>query len=214
MMSLLLQIPPAFALFSHQFFFSASLYPKFKRSTYEWVSLLFPIVFIHLVVHLLSRHIIVSGPLCALGDHSCGGGGWGCDSRVGGAVGAVDAGAGVLAVAAEQAGVPGPQDGPGGAAVWPRPGLRRVGEGQCGGVDDAVVPHQRDGHLDGLPHPAPALTEGWDVGHHTQHALRTPAGCGEKIPHKDVVKKSNNTNSIVAQNQNNCTILMMEKSGM
>lgn len=126
------------------------------------------------MVYLLSRHIVSSGPLCALGDHSCGGGGWGCDSCVGGAVGAVDAGTGLLAVAAQQAGVAGPQDGPGGAAVWPRPGLRRVGEGQCGGVDDAVVPHQRDGHLDGLPHPTPALTEGWDVGHHTQHALRTP----------------------------------------
>lgn len=58
--------------------------------------------------------------------------------------------------------------------MWPRARLRRVGEGQCGGVDDAVVPHQRDGDLDGLPHPAPALAEGRDVGHHAQHALCTP----------------------------------------
>lgn len=129
------------------------------------------------MVLLLSRHIVLSGPpLCALGDHSCSGGGCGRDSRAGGAVGAVDAGAGFLAAVAEQTGVPGPQDGPRGTAVWPRPGLRRVGKGQCGGVDDAVVPNQRDGHLDGLPHPAPALAEGGDVGHHAQHALRTPAG--------------------------------------
>jgi len=123
-----------------------------------------------------------SGPLRALGDHGGGGGGRGRDdSRVGGAVGAVDAGARLLAVvvvvaaaAAEQGGAAGPQDGAGGAAVRPRPGLRRVGEGQRGGIDDAVVPDQRDGHLDGLPHPAPALAEGGDVGHHAQHALRTP----------------------------------------
>lgn len=138
------------------------------------VCLLFPIVVIYLLVYLLSRHIVLSGPLCALGDHSCGGGRCGCDSCVGGAVGAVDTRARLLAIVAEQAGVSGPQDGSGSAAVWPRPGLRRVGEGQRGGVDDAIVPHQRDRHLDRLPHPAPALAEGGDVGHHTQHAFRTP----------------------------------------
>lgn len=115
-------------------------------------------------------------PMCALGDHGCGGGGRRRDSCVGSAVGAVDAGAGLLAAVAEQARVAGPQDGAGGAAVWPRSRLWRVGEGQCGGVDDAVVPHQSDGHLDGLSHPAPALAEGGDVGHHAQHALGTPAG--------------------------------------
>lgn len=112
--------------------------------------------------------------MLALGDHGGGGGGRGRDSHAGGAVRAIDAGARLLAVAAQQAGVPGPEDGPGGAAVWSRPGLWRVGEGQRGGVDDPVIPDQRDGHLDGLPHPAPAFAERRDVGHHAEHTLCTP----------------------------------------
>lgn len=121
--------------------------------------------------------LLTSGPLCALGDHCCcGGGGRRRDPRVGGAVGAVDAGGRLLAAVAEETGVARAQDGPRGATVRPRPRLWRVGERQCGGVDDAVVPHQSHGHLHGLPHPAPALAEGRDVGHHAQHALRTPAG--------------------------------------
>lgn len=120
--------------------------------------------------------------MCVLGHHG-GGRGRGRDSCVG-AVGAV----GVVSVAVvsdvaasrEQAVAARPQDGSGGVAVRPRPGLRRVGEGECGGVDDPVISHQRDGHLHRLPHPAPALTEGRDVGHHAQHALRTPAGRGRE----------------------------------
>lgn len=127
-------------------------------------------------VFALKAHCVV----CALGHHGRGGGGRWRDPGAGGAVGAVDAGAGILAAVAVQAGVPGPQDGAGGAAVRPGAGLRRVGEGQRGGVDDAVVPHQRDRDLDGLPHPAPALAEGGDVGHHTQHALRTPVGVAQE----------------------------------
>lgn len=73
----------------------------------------------------------------------------------------------------------------------PRARLWRVGEGQCGGVDDAVVPHQRDGDLDGLPHPAPALAEGGDVGYHAQHALRTPEGAGGRGGTGGGVKASN-----------------------
>lgn len=68
----------------------------------------------------------------------------------------------------------GSEDGAGRAAVGPRPRLGGVGEGEGGGVDDAVVAHQRDGHLDGLADPAPALPEGRDVWDHTQHALPTP----------------------------------------
>lgn len=69
-----------------------------------------------------------------------------------------------------------PQDGPGGAAVGPRARLGGVGEGEGGGVDDAVVADQRDRHLDRLPHPAPALPEGRDVRHHAQDALAASGG--------------------------------------
>ena len=54
------------------------------------------------------------------------------------------------------------------------PGLRGVGEGEAGGVDDAVIADQRHRDLGGLPHPLPALPEGGDVRHHAQHALLTP----------------------------------------
>ena len=56
----------------------------------------------------------------------------------------------------------------------PRPRLRRVGERQSGGVDDPVVPDQRDGHLGGLPHPLPPASELGDVRYDAEHAFLTP----------------------------------------
>ena len=61
-----------------------------------------------------------------------------------------------------------------GGAVSPGTRLRGVGEGQARGVDDAVVPHQGDGNLGGLPDPLPAAAELGDVGHDAQHVLLTP----------------------------------------
>ena len=62
----------------------------------------------------------------------------------------------------------------GGEAVGPRPGLRGVGEGEPGVVDDPVVPHQRHRHLGRLPDPAPSATEGGDVRHDAEHAFLAP----------------------------------------
>ena len=59
--------------------------------------------------------------------------------------------------------------------LWP--GLRGVGEGEPGGVDDPVVADQRHGHLGRLPTPLPALSELGDVGDDTEHALLTPVHC-------------------------------------
>ena len=69
-----------------------------------------------------------------------------------------------------------PQNGPGGTAVWPGPRFRGVGEGEGRGVDDSVVADQRDGDLNRLSHPAPALPEGRNVRHHAQDALAASNG--------------------------------------
>ena len=39
------------------------------------------------------------------------------------------------------------------------PGLRGVGEGEPGGVDDPVIADQSHGHLGGLAAPLPAISE-------------------------------------------------------
>lgn len=64
-----------------------------------------------------------------------------------------------------------PQDRTGSTAVGSGPRFRGVGEGEGGGVDDSIIADQRDGDLDRLSHPAPALPEGRNVRHHTQDAL-------------------------------------------
>lgn len=66
------------------------------------------------------------------------------------------------------------QNSPCSTAVWAWPWLRCVGEGECRGVDDAVVAHQSDGNLDGLPDPAPSLTERRDIRNHAENALAAP----------------------------------------
>ena len=58
-----------------------------------------------------------------------------------------------------------------GGAVRARPRLGRVGEGEAGGVDDAVRPYEGDGDLRGLPHPLPAALELRDVGDDAEHGL-------------------------------------------
>ena len=58
------------------------------------------------------------------------------------------------------------------AELWP--GLRGVGEGEAGGVDDPVIADQSNGDLGGLTDPLPALSELGDVRDYTEHALLTP----------------------------------------
>lgn len=69
-----------------------------------------------------------------------------------------------------------PQNGPSSTAVGPGPWFRSVGEGESGGVDDAIIADQRDRDLNRLSHPTPALPEGGNVRHHTQDALSTSKG--------------------------------------
>ena len=59
----------------------------------------------------------------------------------------------------------------GGRAVRPGARLGRVGEGQPGGVDDAVAADERNGDLGGLSNPLPPASEEGDVRHDADHAL-------------------------------------------
>lgn len=68
------------------------------------------------------------------------------------------------------------KNGPSRAAVRSWPWLRGVSEGEGSGVDDSIVADQRDRYLHWLSHPAPALSEGRNIWHHTQDTLSTSSG--------------------------------------
>ena len=44
-------------------------------------------------------------------------------------------------------------------AVRPRPGLGRIGKGEAGGVNDAIVAYQADGDLRRLAYPMPSIAK-------------------------------------------------------
>ena len=59
-------------------------------------------------------------------------------------------------------------------AVRTRTGLRRVGEGQTGRVNDSVVADERHRNLRRLADPLPAASELRDVRDYAEHALLAP----------------------------------------
>lgn len=59
-----------------------------------------------------------------------------------------------------------------GVAMWPRTRLRCICEGQAGGINNAIIAHQRNGHLCGLSHPKPFTAELGNLGHHAKQRLR------------------------------------------
>jgi len=67
-----------------------------------------------------------------------------------------------------------PHDLVGRRTVGPGPRFWRVGKGQAGRVDDAVVTDQAHRDLSWLPYPLPASPELWNVGYNAQHAFLTP----------------------------------------